>query len=268
MRIECNITQKCNAVCWGCNKAVGLADGILPSMTVAQIHKAVNQLLEQNLVVKRFTFCGGEPIMHPDLQDMIYEVDRLPSLRVGRVLTNGLPGTEEKRSKIHLPPRFKWIVNPLDDPTDPLSGKNDPTKRGNKRTHSPFWISPADVGMPSDFGHCTVRSWCGAGLDSSGWSMCGKAVMFGKLLGIDPTMRDGDIDEHIHTPINDICKHCQYGLHGERSRPKRGMPLQNEYAKDIQDRYNAGELPDVSKTFESAFKQFHETGPLIQLQEM
>lgn len=239
-------------------------------MTVEQIRKAVDQLISQRIVVSRFTFCGGEPILHPDLQEMIDEVARLRTIRWGRVLTNGLPGTKAKRDRIKLPYRFSWVENPLDNPDDPMSGKNDPTKRGNGRAHSPFWISPADVGMEAKFENCTVRTWCGAGLDSSGWSMCGKAVMLGKLLGIDPTMREGDIQKHIDTPIPEICKHCQYGLGGPRKRLKKGKggPRMNLLAADIEQRYRSGELSAVSETFEKAFNQFNESGPLIQLQEM
>jgi len=260
IRIECNILQKCNARCLHCNKAVGYADGLLPSMTVDQIKRAVDQLIDQKIKVRRFTFCGGEPILHKGLQKMIYEVARLPGLHIGRVLTNGMNVTKSLRDKINLPDRFKWIVNPLDDPNDPLSGKNDPTKRNNTRIHLPFWISPADIGLESTFEKCTIKGHCGIGLDSSGFSACGKAVMLGKLFGIDPTMREGDIGKHIKTPINDICKHCQYGLGGVKGLKQKGLQ------HDIGRRYRAGELPEVSPTFEKAFKQFSEK-PLIELEE-
>ena len=166
-----------------------------------------------------------------------------------------------------MPNRFAWFPNPLDDPDDPLSGKNDPEARGNRRTHSPFWISPADVGEEALFENCTVKSWCGRGLDSSGWSMCGKAVMFGKLLGIDPTIRDGDILKHVDTAIPEICKHCQYGLGGKKSR-RRGEARVNIIADKIHQRHKKGELPEVSETFRKAFDRFNSEGPLIELEEM
>ena len=160
------------------------------------------------------------------------------------------------------------LVNLLDDPDDPLSGKNDPTRRGNRRAHSPFWISPDDVGMNANFENCTVRSYCGKGLDSSGWSMCGKAVMLGKLFGIDPTIREGDIEKHVNTPINDLCKHCQYGLGGEKKRRERGGPRVNLRAHEIETKFKEGELPEVSKSFQEAFDGFNAGGPMIQLEEI
>lgn len=255
LRIECNVTQRCNARCEHCNKAVGYADGLLKEMTAEQVARAVDQLIEQNVKITRFTFCGGEPVLNKELQQMIYEVDRLPTLHVGRVLTNGLNASKPLRDKIKMPKRFKWVVNPLDDPDDPLSGKNDPKARPNKRVHTPFWISPADIGEEAKFENCTVRGWCGMGLDVEGWSMCGKAVMFGKLLGIDPTMKEGDIEQHISTPINEICKHCQYGLAGKRK------------SKKIAQRYAKGELPAITKTFREAFERHAQNdAPLVQLE--
>lgn len=255
LRVECNITQRCNARCQHCNKAVGYADGLLKDMTVEQVTRAIDQLIEQEIHITRFTFCGGEPVLHTGLQDMIYEVDRLPTLHLGRVLTNGLDASKSLRERIKLPERFRWVVNPLDDTSDPYSGKNNPNARGNRRVHSPFWISPADIGMESKFENCTVRGWCGIGLDAEGWSMCGKAVMLGKLLGIDPTMKEGDIRKHINSPINEICKHCQYGLPGKRIKKK------------IAKQYRTGELPEISETFDRAFAR-HQKEPdqLIQLE--
>lgn len=282
MRIECNILQKCNARCDHCNKAVGYADAttsstntpLLPMMTVEQIRRAIDQILEQDIPVGRFTICGGEPIMHPQLQEILDEVARLVNrprglyLKVGRVLTNDMNRTAEARAKIRMPHRFLWVPNALDDPDDPMSGKNDRSKRGNRRAHSPFWISPADVGMESRFEDCTVKGWCGKGLDSSGWSMCGKAVMLGKLFGVDPTMREGDIQKHVMTPINDLCKHCQYGLGGKKKRVKSGFPRVNLKAQEIEDRFRNGELPEVSKSFREAFDNYNANGPLVELEEM
>ena len=225
-------------------------------MTTDQVKRAVDQLISQKVQVTRFTFCGGEPVLNTDLQDMIYEVARLDSLQLGRVLTNAMPVTKAKRDKIVLPPKFKWIPNPLDDPTDPYSGKNDPTNRYRGKVHTPFWISPADIGMESNFQTCTTRGWCGIGLDSSGFSACGKAVMFGKLLGIDPTMKAGNIEDHIDTPIDDICRNCQYGLTKQENQ-------------QLLNRYKNGELSDcedgISSTFKKAFEQ-HKEKQLIQLE--
>jgi hypothetical protein len=265
IRIEANVTYKCNAVCEHCNKAVGLVKFQKADMTVEQMRQAVDQLIEQKIDVRRFTFCGGEPIAHPHLQELINEAARLPGVRYGfRILTNGLRASEEKRAAIDLPKRFQWVVNAIDDIDDPLSGKNDPLARPNRRYHTPFWVSPADVGLESKFENCTVKGWCGIGLDSTGWSMCGKARMFGELFGIDPSMKEGDIMQHVSTGIPEICKHCQYGLEdgGRSGRRMRGM---KGPAHEIDRQVRQGKMASISPTFVAAFAQ-HKEQPLIQLE--
>lgn len=249
IRIEANVTFRCNAICEDCNKAVGLAKFDDTDMTVEQMKGFVDQIIEQDVYVSRFTFCGGEPILNRNLQGLIDEVARLKGLRVGRILTNGLKATENLRSRIKLPSsRFHWVVNQLDDIEDPLSGKHNPKKRPNRSFHKPFWVSPDDVGMEAGFEHCTVKGWCGVGLDPAGWSMCGKAVMFGKLLGIDEVAKkDVDIISHVRTGIEDICRHCQYGL-------VNGPSDEDVILK----RVRSGEIPRTSQTFKDAFERNRE----------
>lgn len=253
-RIECNVTYRCNAICDHCDKAVGLATFPNTEMTAEQMGRAKDQFNDQGLKSRRVTMCGGEPVMNRELQGIINEASQLHGLPkkqrgrdpVGRVLSNGMPRTQAQRDKIDMPNAgWDWVINPLDDPDDPLSGKNDSSKRPNARVHLPFWISPADIGLEATWENCTVRGWCGKGFDSSGWAMCGKAGMFGRLLGIDPYGRsDVDVKDHVMTAIPDICKHCQYGLK---------KPVQASIAKD----YWAGKLPfSISPTFSKLLKKY------------
>lgn len=256
IRIEANVTFRCNARCDWCNKGVGYVNFNDTDMTVAQMKKAIDMLIEQKIHVPRFTFCGGEPVLNKNLQGLINEVARLPTLMHGRVLTNGMPVSQKLRDKIKLPDRrFFWVVNALDDPNDPRSGKNDRSKRPNGRIHMPFWISPADIGKPADFSHCGVQGWCGIGVSPSGFSACGKMEMFAKLFGVEGTMMvEGDIMDHIRKPFNEICKHCQYGLVDGKNGEK-----------EIFRRHKRGELPDISPTFVDAFAGHKERGDLVQL---
>lgn len=265
IRIECNITMRCNAVCEHCNKAVGLAKFRNADMTPEQMRRAVDMLINQKIDVRRFTFCGGEPIAHPQLQELIYEADRLPGVRYGfRVLTNGLRSSEDKRAAIKLPKRFQWIVNAIDDIDDPLSGKKNPLARPNRRYHTPFWVSPADMGLEATFENCTVKGWCGIGLDSTGFAACGKMRMFSELLGVKGAcITEGDIMQHIAIPQPEICRHCQYGLPlgGRAGRRQKGM---KGPAHEIDKAVRAGKMEAISPTFVAAFAQ-HKEEPLVQL---
>ena len=67
IRIESTITFRCNAVCWGCNKAVGLSSFTKDTeMTSAQMRRAVEQANKQGLRVDKITISGGEPIVNPE----------------------------------------------------------------------------------------------------------------------------------------------------------------------------------------------------------
>ncbi len=83
--------------------------------------------------------------------------------------------------------------------------------------------------------------------------MCGKAVMLGRLLGVEAAKADGDIVEHIETPLDEICKHCQYGL------PGRNGP------GEIAAEYAAGKHPDITPTFDEAFERQGDS-ELVQLE--
>ena len=112
LRIECNVTYSCNVKCDHCNKAVGMMKFRDGDMTVDQMRRAIDMIIDQKVKVKRFTFCGGEPIMHPDLQGLIDEADRIPRVRAGfRLLSNGLTSTQDRRDAIRLPKRFMWVIN-------------------------------------------------------------------------------------------------------------------------------------------------------------
>lgn len=237
MRIQMIATQRCNAICEHCDKAVGYARIGGLEYTEADMQRHAKQLGEQGLSVRRLTISGGEPIVNKELQGIL---DAAPPVREGRLLTNALTSTEAARHAISLPENWRWVPAPLDDVTDPRSGKNDATARPTGRVHHAYWISPADYGFNATFEKCGVRGYCGRGLDRNGWSMCGQAPILGPLLGINPYGAGDDVDiiDHVMTPIQDMCKHCIYGL------GRRG-------AKQF--RWKVKE--SVSKTFVAAFKR-------------
>lgn len=208
-------------------------------MTAAHVERAAAQVKEQRHRFLRVTVSGGEPVLNRELQGIVDAAARIPGNKEGRLLTNDLPGTAALRAKIVLPDKWHWVAAPLDDPSNPLSGKNDPTARANRRVHWPYFVSPADIGMDATWEKCETRGWCGKGLSPGGWSMCGQAPILGKLFGVETETWEGDLKKHVNTPIPEICRHCIYGLtRGEQTALRK--------------RWQAGEFPDVSPTFEAA----------------
>ena len=238
IRLQMLVTHRCSARCEFCDKAVGYAKLPQIEMTEEDSRKAVDELLVQNIVVRRLTISGGEPCLNRELQGIVNQVARL-NCNI-RVLTAGQPITEHLRNKIVFPSRhFEWVISPLDDPLNPKSGKNN---RKKKRFHRPYWISPSDIGLEATWEKCEHRGWCGKGLDNNGWSMCGQAPILGPILGIDPYLPlvNGDVFKHVNTAMNEICKHCQYGLN---KKERNG----------IYKEFDKGKLPPISETFKNAF---------------
>lgn len=241
LHVQVLTTQRCNAVCDHCDKAVGLAKLSDIEMTGEKMCEYVDDLIEQRVRVNRLSLSGGEPVVNRELQEIIDESARVPGLKLCRILTNDLNSTREKRSKIKLPDeRFQWHVAPLDDLDDPKSGKNKKGVRYRDQRHFPFWISPADIGIEASFHNCSVRKFCGRGLDNMGWSMCGQAPILGRVLGIDPYPKDGTILEKVNQPIEEICKHCVYGM---------GLPKREQHHELWKQPFT------ISPTYQKAFKR-------------
>lgn len=196
-----------------CDKGIGYARLTDLETTAADVRRGVDQAIDEGIRFKRITLSGGEPIVSKELQGVVNEIARMPGMQWCRVLSNGLNATQERRDAIQFPDeRFDWVINPLDDPSDPKSGKNKrEARRYRRRIHTPYWISPVDHGMEGTFQNCSVRKFCGRGFDSHGYSMCGQAPILGRILGINPYCGQ-HIVERIYTPIPEICRHCIYGL--------------------------------------------------------
>ena len=237
------VGHACNARCEHCDKAVGYADFNDLNFTPEMMREAVTRCNDERVKVTRLTLSGGEPILNARLQEIIDEADKLKWLTLGRVLSNGMTVTEDRRSRIAFPSDvWQWAISTLDDPNDYKSGKNNHGVRYRNHVHLPYWISPADVGEEARFKWCTVRNFCGRGLDAGGFSMCGQAPILGRLLGINP-YRSGTVREQMDTPVAEICKHCIYGCKTKAA------------ARELADRAVRGEIDSISPTFKAAFER-------------
>ena len=250
MRLQVIVTQRCNAVCDYCDKAVGLVKISDMDMTEEMMREAARRCVRDNMKVRRITLSGGEPILNVELQGIIDACLDFPEMAKVRVLTNDMNVSREARSKINLPDeRFHWVPSPIDDLDDPYSGKNlIDNDRVKNRIHHPFWISPDDLGMEASFKKCTIKWRCGRGVDAAGFSMCGQAGIMGRILGIDPYEHDPDasVKDHVLKPIDEICKHCKYGLNKAEGK---------QFIRDTKD----GTIPpEISPTWQAAIDKFQD----------
>lgn len=231
--VQVLVTQRCNAVCLHCDKAVGYARFPEIEMTEQLMKEYVDRAIAEDFKINRITLSGGEPILNHELQGILNQCGRLPYVDQGRVLTNDLNRTREQRSKIRMPnSKFDWAPAPLDNLDDPKSGKNKPGVRYRDRTHMPYWISPKDYGVESKFEWCSIRNFCGRGLDNVGWSMCGQAPILGRILSINPYLKRDTITEIVDTEVKGMCEHCIYGVYkGEHNKAKRTAV--EKFARDL-----------------------------------
>jgi hypothetical protein len=209
------------------------------NFTAAQARAAVDLIIKQGKTISRCTLGGGEPLLNKELPEIINEFDRLPGLKRGRVLTNGQQ-REGPRLSIQLPKRWKWITAPIVDPSNPKSGKAE---------HVPFFVSPKDHGIYSAWKFCTVKGFCGKGLDAYGFSMCGVAATLARLLGINPYWQDGP---QLMRKQEEICAHCPYGIQGNSRSERRANQ------RKLTDAAMRGEIPAISKTFQEGLKRHRE----------
>lgn len=203
MRLELNVTHRCNSRCLDCNRAIGLATFDDMELTVEHIKAASWQLRRQGIRLSRVAIAGGEPTVRRDLQTLINTAALYLRPRRGLVLNNGTNSVV--REQIRLPRRWRWRITPLDDTSQFDSGK---------AHHTPFFVSPVDLGTEGRFRHCRVTKRCGKGLEARGFTMCGVAGTLGRLLGIDPYSDELPLGE---VPAG-ICRHCPYGLTKSQQR--------------------------------------------------
>jgi hypothetical protein len=216
MYFEINTTYDCNASCKWCNRALDITSWPDSHVTPRQVKAMVAELKRYRIT--RVTLGGGEPLMNPQLQEIVDIVATLGPVRRGyRVLTNTLD--YRGRDLITLPKGFKWV------------GSDARTK-----DHYPQWWSPADYGWEYT-GQCRIIRSCGRGFDAWGFLCCGIAGILGRLLGVDPYRKT-----FVRDMMPDICKHCQHSLPRENIRR-------------IHRRIKAGKLEYPTKTWWEVFNR-------------
>jgi len=85
--IEFNITEQCNICCLGCDHAIG----IIPSRHISKedINKDVRRL-RQILHAKTIRIIGGEPLLHPNIEEIVGYIGETPIADTIELWTNGI----------------------------------------------------------------------------------------------------------------------------------------------------------------------------------
>lgn len=163
-------------------------------MSPADVRSCGEKLAAAGMKITRCYIAGGEPLVHPQLQELIDAAARYIRPVRGEVLSNGVAS----RDHIRLPRRWRWKVTPLD-----VGGLTD-----GKEHHTAFFVSPADYGVESKYSDCLIAKKCGIGFEKKGFTMCPISGTLGRVLGIDPYRDDPEVGEF----PEDICRQCPYGM--------------------------------------------------------
>jgi hypothetical protein len=216
---EFEITYRCNVVCKFCNRLLGVIDLPDSDLTTEQVERYCDQLIANDWLPEKIKLSGGEPRMHPQLDEIKAIIERKLKPKTLWTLTNDTPETVS----LPYPTDHKWHGNPLP-----------------KQNHDPFLISPVDAGLTKNqnIPRCKIRRICGRAVDAYGFSFCPVAPMLGRLLRINPYSSEPCTEQNV-----DICKHCPDSLPEEDRQELYQIAL-------------AGNYP--SKTFKEGLKKYKE----------
>jgi len=186
MRIELNLTLRCNAKCPNCNRCCDLYPERTDDVSFSQFADMVREVRATPSEVTRIKVVGGEPLLHPDFESVC---DALSGLVAGgyvgkvKIDTNGI---------LEVLPRYR-------KPHISFSGT-----KPKKKVHLPYLWSPTDLKLPIK--PCSQPRFCGLSLDNIGWLPCSPAIMIVRAFRLKhlykyemPTETWG---------LDEICKHC------------------------------------------------------------
>ena len=192
MKVELNLTLRCQLACKGCDRLCGIVPPEpADDMTPAQVSAFIQEAKTRGIHIDRVKIVGGEPLVLPHVTDIV-------RLLIDEGIGSGVI------SSIKLDTNGIARI-PADMPTHPsfrIGGR-----KPKKKIHLPYIWSPSDLGLEWH-GPCSHPYRCGFSLDARGWLPCSPAIM------IDRLFYGGEHYRHSITAhpwgIEKLCAHCIY----------------------------------------------------------
>jgi len=230
-RLEIDITHDCDLKCVNCDRSCRQAP-TKEGMTVDQVRRFVDESLRRDHFWYIIKFTGGEATQHPDLMEMLEELERYKK-RSNRTLTwLNTNGWSDKTNDVikEVSARFPWLtINSSAKTTAAV------------KHHSAFNLAPKDFGVIAPPCH---RPWdCGMGLNRHGFYPCGAGGAIDRVIGLDIGIKS--LAELNHNAVLEQCfKLCSYC----------------GYSPTCVKQWDVAE-ESMSKTWVDAYKKYHEDGP-------
>jgi hypothetical protein len=205
-KIEIDITYNCNLQCPQCNRFLGVAPCQL-QMSVSQINKFLKESIEQKRKWEGIWLSGGEPILHPDIAEIVsllakFKKEYSPDTQI-YILTNGL-----SKDKLSILPEQISVYDSQKDKFGPR--------------HIPMMAAPRDLPAykNADFSNgCYIPAMCAIGLGPYGYYHCTVAAAIDRIIGLNigrkhlPSPQDNMIDLY-----RAFCGYCGFFIRSDKSR--------------------------------------------------
>lgn len=197
--IEIDLTYACNLRCQDCNRSCRQApDGL--EIGLEQVREFVDESLARSISWKKIRLLGGEPTLHSNFEEVLYELGRykfcFPKCRL-EVVTNGF-GRTVKRMLLRVPPFFHV--------------ENTMKQSDVQPQFYSFNLAPADKKGASkiDFTNgCSNIEQCGIGLTPTGYYPCAIAGGIDRVANrnLGRTSIPASDDDMLDL-LNEFCRLC------------------------------------------------------------
>ena len=221
--IEIDITYQCNLKCNNCNRSSAQAPD-KKHIALGDIIQFVEDSLSQRRYWRKIRVLGGEPTLHPQLNEILAELYRLkqvqPDLAI-QLVTNGYGRRVNK--VISELPEWLYIENSLK--TDSI-----------QPDFGPFNLAPVDSWYHkfSDFSNgCDIARTCGMGLTPQGYFPCAVAGGIDRVLNKKSgRLRLPASDDEMRDLMKNACALCGRFRDGHYVPPKLRPKLLEQRTSD------------------------------------
>ena len=221
--IEIDITYQCNLKCYNCNRSSAQAPDN-KHLNLSDISQFVEDSLNQKRYWRKIRILGGEPTLHPQLNEILDELYKLKQAHSDisiQLVTNGY-GRRVNKVIAELP---DWLYVENSSKTDSVQPE-----------FGPFNLAPVDSWYHrfSDFSNgCDIAKTCGIGLTPQGYFPCAVAGGIDRVLNKNSGRQSlPDSDDEMRDLMKIACGLCGRFRDGHYVPPKLRAKILEQRTSD------------------------------------
>lgn len=221
------ITLRCNANCRNCMKfcnkeeITGL-DYSDSDMTLGQIDNFISHVekLGGKPVFDCLDITGGEPLLHPDFEEIVYKMEALKEQGyINRIII-------DSNLTIPAPTAVRKYI------------RNDSTPEKNPEIHKVVFLHPLEFGGAPNYKYCVQKRKRTVVLTYQGYSLCCAGDAYIRLFGFEDLILDylpESISSFPRGEMNKVCMHCPFGnFHSIPFEKDMGCPVSDIYKMEAE----------------------------------